>query len=67
MRDVIYVKMDIVYSINQQVNETISQKILFFFETVKSKVIISLFESYGTCQCTKNVFWPLVPLLFGIS
>ena len=44
MPDVIYVKMDIVYSINQQVNETISQKILFF-ETVKSKVIISLFET----------------------
>ena len=44
MRDVIYVKLEIVYSINQQLNETISQKILFF-ETVKLKVIISLFET----------------------
>ena len=44
MRDVIYVKLDIVYSINQQLNETISRK-SYFFETVKSKVIISLFET----------------------
>ena len=44
MRDVIYVKLDIVYSINHQLNETISRK-SFFFETVKSKVIISLFET----------------------
>ena len=44
MRDVIYVKLDIVYSINHQLNETISQK-SYFFETVKSKVIISLFET----------------------
>ena len=44
MRDVICVKLDIVYSIDQQLNETISRKILFF-EKVKSKVIISLFES----------------------
>ena len=44
MRDVIYVKLGIVYPINQQLNETISRKILFF-ETVKSKVIISLFET----------------------
>ena len=43
MRDVIYVKLDIAYSINQQLNETISRK-SHFFETVKSKVIISLFE-----------------------
>ena len=43
MRDVIYVKLDIVYSINLQLNETISQNL--FFETVKSKVIISLFET----------------------
>ena len=42
MRDVIYV--DIVYPINQQLNETISQK-SYFFETVKSKVVISLFET----------------------
>ena len=41
MRDVIYVKLDKVYSVNWQVNETISRKL--FFETVKSKVIISLF------------------------
>ena len=44
MRNVIYVKLDIVYPINQQLNETISRK-TFFFETVKSKVIISLFET----------------------
>ena len=42
MRDVIDVKLDIVYPINQQLNETISRK---SFETVKSKVIISLFET----------------------
>ena len=35
MRDVIYVKLDIVYSINHQL----------FFKTVKLKVIISLFET----------------------
>ena len=23
-----------------------------------------IYHSYGTCQCTKKVFWPLVPLLF---
>ena len=40
MRDVIYVKLDIVYSFNQQLYETISQK-----SSVKSKVIISLFET----------------------
>ena len=44
MRDVIYVKLDIVYLINQQLNETFSRK-SDFFETVKSKVIISLFET----------------------
>ena len=44
MRDVIHVKLDIVYLINQQLNETISRK-SDFFETVKSKVIISLFET----------------------
>ena len=44
MRDVIYVKLDIVYSINHQLNETISRT-SYFFETVKSKVIISLFET----------------------
>ena len=44
MRDVIYVKLDIDYIINQQLNETISRK-SYFFETVKSKVIISLFET----------------------
>ena len=44
MRVVIYVKLDIVYSSNKQLNETISQK-SYFFETVKSKVIISLFET----------------------
>ena len=43
-RDVIYVQLDIVYSVNHQLNETISQ-ISYFFETVKSKVIISLFET----------------------
>ena len=44
MRDVIYVKLDIVYSINHQLNETNSRK-SYLFETVKSKVIISLFET----------------------
>ena len=44
MRDVIYVELDIVYSINQQLNETISRK-SNFFQTVISKVIISLFET----------------------
>ena len=44
MHDVIYVKLDIVYSINQQLNETISRK-SYCFETVKSKVVISLFET----------------------
>ena len=44
MRDVIYVKLDIVYSVDHQLNETISRK-SYFFETVKSKVIISLFET----------------------
>ena len=46
MRDVIYVKLDIVYSVDHQLNETISRK-SYFFETVKSKVIISLFETVG--------------------
>ena len=44
MRDVIYVKLDIVYSINHQQNENISRIFFPFFETVKSKVIISLFK-----------------------
>ena len=44
MVDVIYVKLDIVYSINHQLNEIISRK-FYFFETVKLKVIISLFET----------------------
>ena len=44
MRDIIYVKLDIVYSINHQLNEIISRKSCFF-ETVKSKEIISLFET----------------------
>ena len=30
MRDVIYVKLDIVYSVNQQLNETISRKSYFY-------------------------------------
>ena len=41
---VIYVKLDIVYSVNHQLNKTISRK-SFFFETVKSKEIISPFET----------------------
>ena len=44
MCDIIYVKLYIVYSINHQLNETISRK-SYFFEIVKSKVIISLFET----------------------
>ena len=43
MCDVIYVKLDKVYPVNQELNEIISQKC--FFEIVKSKVIISLFET----------------------
>ena len=43
MRDVIYVKLDIVYSINHQLNETISQK--SYFLKLQSKVIILLFET----------------------
>ena len=45
MRDIIYVKLDIVYSVNHQLNETMYFKKILFFETVKSKVIISLFET----------------------
>ena len=44
MGDVIYVKLDIVDPINQKLNETISRK-SYFFQTGKSKVIISLFET----------------------
>ena len=44
MHDVIYVKLDIVYPINERLNETISRK-SYYFETVKSKVVISLFET----------------------
>ena len=52
VRDVIYIKLNKAYPINQQLNETISRNfyfiyfffiIIFFFETVKSKVIILLF------------------------
>ena len=43
MCDVIYVKLDIVYSIKHQLNETISRK--SYFLKLKSKVIISLFET----------------------
>ena len=43
MRDVIHVKLDKVYPNNQQLNEIISQK-SYFFDTVKSKAISSLFE-----------------------
>ena len=57
MRDVIYVKLDIVYSINHQLNETISRK-SYFFETVKSKVIISLFETVrlSVSMSPRNVY-----------
>ena len=44
MRDIIYVKLDIIYLIHHQLNETILRK-SFFFETMKLKVIISLFET----------------------
>ena len=44
MRDVIYVKLDIVYSIYHQYKRNYFTKILFL-ETVKSKVIISVFET----------------------
>ena len=43
MRDVIYVKLDIVYPINHQLNETVSR--ISYFLKLKSKVIISLFET----------------------
>ena len=72
MRDVIYVQLDIVYSINHQLNETIS-RISYFFETVKSKVIISLFETvrlsvsislrnlYNSLNSIKETFIPTTP------
>ena len=44
MPEVIYVKLEIVYSNNHQLNETFSRK-SYYFETVKSKMIISLFET----------------------
>ena len=77
MRGVIYVKLDIVYSINHQLNETISQK-SYFFETVKSKVIISLFETmrlsvsisprnlYNSLKSIKENGFPLAVCLVGI-
>ena len=37
MRDVIYVKLDIVYSINQQLNETITRKSYFWNSEIESK------------------------------
>ena len=60
MRDVIYVRLDIVYSINQLLNETISRK-SYFFETVKSKVIISLFETVrlSVSISPRNLYNPL--------
>ena len=69
MRDVISVKLETVYSINQQLNETISRK-SYFFETGKSKVIISLFETvrlsvsisprnlYNSLKSMKENFFP---------
>ena len=44
MHDEIYVLLDIVYPIDQQLNETLSRKSCFFFKTVKSN-IMSLFET----------------------
>ena len=60
MRDVIYFKLDIVYLINQLLNETISRK-SYFFETVKSKVIISLFETVrlSVSISPRNLYNPL--------
>ena len=60
MRDVIYVKLDIVYLINLLLNETISRK-SYFFETVKSKVIISLFETVrlSVSISPRNLYNPL--------
>ena len=43
MPDIIYVKLVIVYPINQQLNESIHENPIF--ETVTSKVIISMFET----------------------
>ena len=45
MNDVINVRLDKVYLINQQLNEIISDTKTLLFETVKSKEIISLFET----------------------
>ena len=61
MRDVINVKLVIVYSINHQLNETVSRKFFFFFETVKSKVIISLFETVriSVSISPRNLYNPL--------
>ena len=55
MRGVMYVKLAIVYSINQQLNE------ILFFETVKSKVIISLFETVrlSVSISPRNLYNPL--------
>ena len=60
MRDVIYVKLDIVYLINQLLNETSSRK-SYFFKTVKSKVIISLFETVrlSVSISPRNLYNPL--------
>ena len=60
MRDIIYVKLDIVFLINQLLNETISRK-SYFFETVKSKVIISLFETarLSVSISPRNLYNPL--------
>ena len=60
MRDVIYVKLDIVYLINQLLIETISRK-SYFFETVKSKVIISLFQTVrlSVSISPRNLYNPL--------
>ena len=78
MRDVIYVKLDIVYSINQQLNETISRK-SYFFETVKSKVIISLFETvrlsvsisprnlYNSLKSIKDTYCILITAYINMS
>ena len=43
MRDVFYVQPDKIKPTNKRINETIiSHKNIMFFETVKSKVIVSL-------------------------
>ena len=77
MRDIISVKLDIVYPINKQLNKLFHESYFFivffffflFFEIVKSKLIISLFETvrlsvsissknlYNSLKSIKDIFF----------